>query len=167
MNIRVLQPSDAEMYHELRLQSLKSYPEYYGSTYEREALFELETVKERLIPQKDKFVLGAFNGEERLMGMVTFVRETGVKVTHKGHVYGMYVTAGMQGKGIGKALLLELINRVKAMDGVEQICLAVVTSNHSALKLYQSMGFESYGLERRALKQNGRYFDEELMVLKL
>lgn len=167
MHIRVLQASDAEIYQALRLQGLQLHSESFGSTYEREAGFTVEMVQERITPRSEKFVLGAFDGEDRLVGIVTFVRATGVKETHKGNVYGMYITNDMQGRGIGKALLLELIHRAKTMDGLEQIYLTVVTSNDTAAKLYRSVGFESYGLERRALKQNGRYFDEELMVLKL
>ena len=60
MTIRILNESDARLYQELRLSSLKINPEAFGSTYEREVKFTLETVIERLKPNDDKFVLGAF-----------------------------------------------------------------------------------------------------------
>lgn len=41
-----------------------------------------------------------------------------------------------------------------------------MSDNIFAKKLYNSLGFEVYGVERNALKYNGQYFDEDLMVLK-
>lgn len=61
--------------------------------------------------------------------------------------------------------MLELIERAKHLDGLEQIKLTVVSENHPAKKLYKSLGFEVYGIERNALKFNGQYYDEDLMVL--
>lgn len=167
MMIRILQASDAEAYQKIRLEGLKMNPEAFGSTYEREDAFSLETVRERLTPQTDKFVLGAFDDQGVLMGVVTFVRDSGVKTSHKGNVFGMYVTEEMRGLGLGKALLVELIHQARTCSGLEQINLTVVAGNTAAQKLYESLGFERYGLERRALKADSLYLDEVFMVLQL
>ncbi|SDC67577.1 Protein N-acetyltransferase, RimJ/RimL family [Paenibacillus sp. UNCCL117] len=167
MITRILRESDAESYHKLRLEALQTNPEAFGSTYEREAAFTQAAVIERIRPNKDKFVLGAFNESGHLVGIVTFIRESGVKMAHKGHIYGMYVAEEMQGKGLGKTLLLELIRKAKECDGLEQLNLTVVAHNEAAKKLYGSLGFQRYGVERNALKYDGRYADEDLMVLWL
>jgi RimJ/RimL family protein N-acetyltransferase len=167
MNIRVLQESDAESYQNLRLSSLQVNPEAFGSTYEREAEFSIETVEERLKTTKDKFVLGAFAISGSLVGIVAFVRENSFKTTHKGNIFGMYVSPELRGKGLGRTLLLELIKRVRDLDGLEQINLTVVSSNDSAKMLYESVGFEAYGIEQNALKFKGQYYDEDLMVFRL
>ncbi|GEO27772.1 hypothetical protein AAC03nite_35570 [Alicyclobacillus acidoterrestris] len=52
MNIRILYESDAQLYQELRLRALKINPEAFGSTYEREVKFSLETVVERLCQRR-------------------------------------------------------------------------------------------------------------------
>ncbi|RKP57967.1 GNAT family N-acetyltransferase [Cohnella endophytica] len=167
MITRILQESDAQLYQEVRLSGLKTNPEAFGSTYDRESNFSLDAVKERIRPNKDKFVLGAFLENGTLSGIVTFVRETGIKTSHKGNVYGMYVTQEMRGKGLGRVLMLELIREARECDGLEQLNLIVVSNNESAKKLYRSVGFDVYGVERRALKYNGQYYDEDLMVLRL
>ncbi|WP_068774905.1 GNAT family N-acetyltransferase [Paenibacillus sp. FJAT-26967] len=167
MYIRLLQEADAERYQELRLKSLTINPEAFGSTYEREVKFSQDTIAARIKPTTDKFVLGAFDDNGSLVGMVTFMRESSPKTIHKGNVYGMYTAPEMRGKGLGKSLLLELISKSKEHDGLEQINLTVVSDNDSAKKLYKSLGFEVYGIEQNALKFNGQYWDEELMVLKL
>jgi RimJ/RimL family protein N-acetyltransferase len=167
MNIRILNESDAQLYQELRLSALKINQEAFGSTYEREVKFTLETVEERLKPTKDKFVLGAFDDSNLLVGIVTFMRKSSLKTNHKGNVYGMFVAPEMRGLGLGKSLLFELISRAKKCNGLEQINLTVVSENDTAKKLYKSIGFKVYGVERNALKFNGQYFDEDLMVLKI
>ncbi|MBD8068758.1 GNAT family N-acetyltransferase [Bacillus sp. PS06] len=166
MNIRSLEESDAKVYQELRLNALKLNPEAFGSTYEREVHFKLETVIERLKPTDDKFTLGYFN-DEHLVAIVTFVREGGTKTAHKGNIYGMFVMPELRGQNVGKTLLLELIKKASHYDGLEQINLTVVSDNKPAKNLYISLGFEVYGVEKNALKFNGQYFDEDLMVLKL
>lgn len=167
VNIRVLNENDAATYWQLRLRALKLSPEAFGSTYEKEAAFSLETVKERIKPAAGKFTLGAFGPASELIGIVTFVRESGVKTAHKGHVYGMFVAPEARNRGIGKALLLELIGRAKQLDGMERIQLAVVSGNDRAQRLYESLGFQSYGVEAQALKYEGIYYNETLMALSL
>lgn len=167
MDIRVLEASDAAAYQVVRLRGLRTNPEAFGSTYGREAQFPLAFVEERLRPAEGKFALGAFDEAGALVGVVAFVRETGAKVAHKGNVYGMYVVPEAQGRGAGKALIQALIERAKACEGLERINLAVVTGNEPAIRLYRSLGFETYGTERQALKYEGRYADEHFMSLTL
>src|SRR5882757_9990241 len=47
-----------------------------------------------------------------------------------------------------------------ARQRVELIQLAVVRDNEQARRLYGNLGFLEYGIEKNALKQNGRYYDE-------
>jgi len=157
--------SDAVSYQELRLRALKINPEAFGSTFEREVEFTEEMIQERIKPTKDKFVLGAFNQQNFLVGIVTFMRETSLKTAHKGNIYGMFVAPETRGMGVGKLLLDELIRKAKNIGGLEQLNLTVVSNNAAANKLYTSLGFDTYGVERNALKDNGEYFDENLMVL--
>jgi len=45
--------------------------------------------------------------------------------------------------------------------------LSVVSENEQARRLYASLGFVEYGLEKKALKQDGRYYDEVHMAKEL
>ncbi|ERI10785.1 GNAT family N-acetyltransferase [Aneurinibacillus aneurinilyticus] len=166
MDIRILNEPDAQLYQELRLSALKINPEAFGSTFDREVKFTFENVVERLKPNDDKFILGVFE-DKNLVGIVTFMRESSPKEAHKGNIYGMFVVPEMRGQGLGKSLLLELIRKAKNCNGLEQINLTVVSNNEPAKKLYKSIGFQVYGVEKNALKFNGEYFDEDLMVIKI
>jgi RimJ/RimL family protein N-acetyltransferase len=50
---------------------------------------------------------------------------------------------------------------------IEILNLTVVTINERAKKLYTKLGFKAFGMEEKALKINGNYYDEEYMALLL
>ncbi|SDW23389.1 GNAT family N-acetyltransferase [Paenibacillus sp. CF384] len=162
--VKTITPDDVEAYWRLRLEALLDSPEAFGATYEASVDTPIESVKARIQASEDQYVLGAFTESGELVGMVGFRREESVKVKHKGFVWGMYVSPIARQQGVGRLLLQELLNRGRELDGLEQINLMVVTGNERARGLYLSLGFEVYGLERRALKYRGIYYDEELMV---
>ena len=51
------------------------------------------------------------------------------------------------------------------MPLVEKINLTVVSTNETAIKLYEKVGFKSFGLEHHAMKMNDTYVDEVYMTL--
>jgi ribosomal protein S18 acetylase RimI-like enzyme len=139
----------------------------FGSTYEETLPRGPESMRQRLRqPHAESFFIGAFD-EKWLVGIVAFYRERGQKSQHKGYIISMYVSPGLRGRGIGKALVSEAIAQARTVPGIEQLLLAVITTNTSARQLYRSLGFQVYGLEPRALKHGEQYWDEELMVLRL
>jgi ribosomal protein S18 acetylase RimI-like enzyme len=168
MNIRLLNESDSPAYQVLRLRALKNDPGSFGSTYEQEVVRPLEAFSNRIQHTENQFTLGCFDNSDSLMGIVHFAREDRLKTAHKGNVYGMYVDPEFRGQGIGRCLLVALIERaIRDCDGLEQIHLVVVSNNEPAKRLYAALGFEVYGVEPHALKHDGQYFDEDLMILKL
>jgi len=165
MLVRKLTDDDLDALWVVRLQALKDNPEAFGSTYEETVARGKEVFRPRLGRGDDVFYLGAF--DDTLVGIVGFYREEGIKNRHKGFVVSMYVLPEKRGLGVGKALVQELIARAKQIAGLEQLHLAVVTSNRAACLLYRSLGFEVYGTQPRALKMGGSYWDEDQMILYL
>ena len=135
-------------------------------SYDDSVAESLESMAARLnSPQTpDNFVLGAF--DDNLVGMVGFVHKQGQKVQHTGYIWGMYVTREAAGHGIGRALIEQALAEAHRLPAVEQVTLAVVSTNEAARQLYQSLGFKTYGVEPHTLKVGGKYFDEELMMLR-
>jgi len=165
MNIRKLNPQDADAYFQIRLEGLYKNPEAFGSSYEEEKKQTSQKYKERF-QASNSFTFGAFD-ESKLIGVITLLTESIMKMRHRATIVAMYVTPGMRGKGIAKKLMNEAINKARSLEGIEQIHLTVVSSNSSAIRLYSSLGFEAYGTEKRALKNGEDYFDEDFMVLFL
>ncbi len=161
IEIRRLVPADAALYRDLRLEGLRLSPEAFGSIYEIENAKPLAWFAERL---GDAAVFGGFDGRE-LQGIVGFYIKRGAKETHKGVLWGMYVRAAARKTGLGRRLAQAIIDH--AGDRVEILELRVVVGNEPARRLYASLGFVEYGLEKNSLKQDGRYWDEVLMARPL
>ena len=83
-------------------------------------------------------------------------------MNHKAALWGMYVRPAARSSGLGRRLVEAVVNH--AAERVEQLQLSVVAANDGACRLYLNMGFSEYGREMKALKQDGRYYDEILMV---
>jgi RimJ/RimL family protein N-acetyltransferase len=167
VEIRVLEADDAPAWWSLRLQALEREPEAFGASVEVHHKLTQDQIQSRIeLDPVNKFVVGAFV-DEKLMGTIGFVRENGAKERHKGRVWGVYLDAGLRGKGVGHSMMKALLDRASAINGLEQIVLAVATQQAAAIALYRSFGFVPFGLEVRALKIGERYLDEEYMILWL
>ena len=165
MEIRFLTPDDAAEWLRLRIEALKVAPEAFGASLEEYQSLSLDEVKRRLWSDGDAFVVGALQ-DNLLIGMAGFYREKGLKSRHKGRVWGVYVTPEARGGGIGRKMMQALLTRGSAIDGVEQVLLSVAATQESAIRLYRSLGFESFGREPRALRIGDRYIDEEYVILR-
>jgi RimJ/RimL family protein N-acetyltransferase len=159
--IRQLTPADAALYREIRLAGLKRHPEAFGSTFEAEFSKPLAWFSDRLGTSQ---VFGAFRGPE-ILGIAGFAVRQGEKEAHKGLLWGMYVRPDARGAGIARRLVEAVIDFARGR--VELIQLSVVSGNEQARRLYAQLGFVEYGIERKSLKQGGRYYDEILMALDL
>lgn len=157
---------DAEKYRSIRLESLHKSPESFASSYEEERDFSIEKFTSQF-QSKDSFTYGAFDKEE-LVGILTFHQEELSKLKHRAHFGGMYVSTSKRGLGIGRTLMEKSIEKAKSIEGLEQIYLAVVSTNESAKKVYASMGFEVFGREKNGLRlENSIYYDVDYMILYL
>jgi ribosomal protein S18 acetylase RimI-like enzyme len=166
MEIRLLTADDACEWSRLRRESLEGDPEAFSSSAEEHQALSLEEVRMRLGSEAtDSFVVGAFD-DGSLIGTAGFYREKGLKVRHKGRVWGVYVTPQRRGEGIGRKLVQTALERGAEIEGVDQIIVSVATTQTAAASLYRSLGFQPFGCEPRALKIGERFIDEEFMVLR-
>ena len=158
LQIRRLEASDAALYRDIRLEALQRNPEAFASTFEREHAQPLSWF-EAVVGRADIF--GAFL-DGVLVGVAGFAAPEGSKQAHKGLLWGMYVRTAARNLALGKRLVAAVLDH--AHGRVEMVQLTVVNDNKAACRLYSVMGFVEYGYEKRALKQDGRYYDEVLMV---
>jgi ribosomal protein S18 acetylase RimI-like enzyme len=172
MEIRILTDQDAAEWARLRLESLLREPHAFSSSAEDQQSLTLEEVRQRLASDGSEFfIVGAFEQgafeQSALVGMAGFHREKGLKSRHKGRVWGVYVTPGSRGQGVGRKLVQAVLQLGAKIEGVEQILISVTTTQVAATALYRSLGFESFGREPRALKLGDEFIDEEHMVVRV
>ncbi len=74
----------------------------------------------------------------------------------------VYVDPVHHGRGIGRALLTELIKQATGL-GYRTIVATVATDNRSGLQLHEKLGFESVGTIRNAANKFDRWMDITLM----
>jgi RimJ/RimL family protein N-acetyltransferase len=166
MQIRLLEPADAEENHALRLEALSLSPEAFGSTYEETIRLSPEEILARSQCSDENFKVGAFS-ERRLVGIAGFIQSKRDKTRHRGDVVGMYVSPAYRGAGVGKTILQDVVERARRLEGLEQITLDLILPNQAARRLYLGMGFEVYGLHAEAIKVGGVGYDVELFALRL
>jgi ribosomal protein S18 acetylase RimI-like enzyme len=167
VEIRLLTANDAEAFWTLRLEGLRNDPASFADSAEEHLKTTVETARERLSKNDptSNFVVGLFE-HGQMIGSAGFFRRPNNKERHKGHIWGVYVRPESRGKGVGTALMKEIVRRARKVDGLEQITL-VASANLPAQRLYESVGFKSYGVEPHSLKIGDEYVDDVLMVLWL
>lgn len=70
----------------------------------------------------------------------------------------VYVRADWQGRGVGKALLTELL-RLAAAHGFHAVIARIGGHNDASIALHRSCGFEIVGVEREVGRKFGRWLD--------
>lgn len=120
----------------------------------------------RLNASPFQMTYGAFQ-EDVLVGAVGFVRDPRSKVCHRASIVGVYVTPEARTAGIAQGLLEAAIAHARNIPEVVQLDLRVNTINVRARSLYARLGFVSCGIDRRALRIDGQFHDEERMALDL
>jgi len=164
IRIRRLVPADADAFRTLRLEALTTAPEAFGSSPEEEAARPMDLVRSRLDAALPDAVFGAFAGDD-LVGIAGFALSQGIKKRHKGLLWGVFVRAGWRDRGTGAQLVRAVIDH--ACNHVLLLQASVVTTNGSARRVYDRLGFILYGIERRALRVADAFHDEALLVLNL
>jgi RimJ/RimL family protein N-acetyltransferase len=165
VDIRPLHAADAIAFKELRLQAISDSPSAVWPTHDEEAKRTIADVQARIERTAMQVVFGAFI-DMQLVGIAGLRREPLEQVSHKALLWGVFIRPDRRRAGLARQLLSATLAYARA-TGVLQVHLCVNADNLPARALYQSLGFETYGLEPRAVRVGGTYFDEEHMVLRL
>lgn len=160
MRVRRLLPgSDFELWKAIRLEALLDSPAAFGGSHEEESR---QKDKDWEYGLKSSHIFACMHGEKPI-GIAGYYFSTSSKLRHRAKVFSVYVNRAFRGKGVMDALLNTLIAHAKA-QGFEQLHLDVGTYNKPAIACYERHGFAIYAMEPHAIKLEGEYIDEHLMV---
>ena len=79
----------------------------------------------------------------------------------------VYIDAAHHRKGVGRALLAELIARCEALGYRQMIAVIGDSANHASIGLHRALGFRDAGVYRSAGLKFGRWLDTVLMQRSL
>jgi ribosomal protein S18 acetylase RimI-like enzyme len=165
LKIQRVLPGDIERWFKVRIESLYDSPSAFLASPETEISQGADYFKKSIENGGDENVIfGCFEGDE-IVGSVGLYRESAAKARHKGTIWGVYVKPDYRGQKIGRRLLQAAIEFAQVTMKLEKIDLSVDSSREPAKKIYASLGFKKWGLEKRAVQIDGKYFDEEYMSL--
>jgi ribosomal protein S18 acetylase RimI-like enzyme len=164
--IRLLDEQDAAGLIELRRRSLVESPFSFLAAPEDDAVTaSVEAVREHLKRAPTSVVFGAFAGS--LVGMLGLYRDTHVKTAHKTKLWGMFVAPEWRRNGLAERLLEAAIAHARTFEGVTCVQLGVSESAAAARRLYEKLGFKTWGVEPEAIRLHGRTESEYHMRLSL
>jgi ribosomal protein S18 acetylase RimI-like enzyme len=150
--VRRLGPADAATYRTLMLEAYEHHPDAFTSTVAERASLPLSWWESRVKTEADtnEMVLGAYCGS-RLSGVVGLSFESREKARHKAHLFGMYVPSKLRNGGVGKSLVLAVLEHARKRPGVRIVQLTVTQGNSAAQALYERCGFVPFGVEPLAV----------------
>jgi ribosomal protein S18 acetylase RimI-like enzyme len=165
MSVRILTTADAPAFRTLRLRALLEHPDAFTSSYEEDVRKAIGATEQRIAGGGNVFWGTFVDGEIR--GMIGLTREPRAKNRHKADIVAMYVVPEFGRRGLGRALLQAAIQHARSELALEQLVLTVTRSNTGAAELYRDAGFNTFGMEPRAIKVDDAYHDKEHMILFL
>lgn len=159
IEIKTLSVNELNDFRTIRLSALEKSPKMFGSTYIAEVVKPLMFFEACL---SNSTVFGVYHKDE-IIGLATLTQEIGAKFSHKAYLSSVFIEPEFQQKGVASRLLNVVVEYSK--KHVEQILLTVAEDNKAAIHLYKKLGFQIYGVDEKALKDNDEYINEILMKL--
>ncbi len=149
-------------YKNLYLESISNSPQAFLWSKEEISSKEDSDWQERI-----NNMFFAINDNGKLIGMAGFYCEEKKKLAHIANIVRVYVSPEYRGKGIGKKLLLTVIENIKSKPEIKKIQLGVITTQISAYNLYKSVGFEKVCTQKMAVRVDDHFYDQYLMEMLL
>jgi ribosomal protein S18 acetylase RimI-like enzyme len=151
MHISPLTAAHAMAYKALMLHAYEHAADSFTSTPQERSLESDSWWRRRIDdPSGLTWVWGAFAGAE-LVGTVAVEYAAKTKTRHKGLIVAMFVHENFRGQGLARKLMRAAVQHGMARQGLSVLQLEVTQGNAPAERLYQSLGFQVYGVEPMAV----------------
>ena len=154
--IRPVRLEDAQAIHEMRVR--EQVAEFITS-YPSERAVDARKFLEHFGPESHVFVADA---DGRVVGMAGLHVRDG-KMRHSAWL-GIMVHDEFHDRGIGRELIVKLLDVADRWLGLTRVDLTVLTYNERAIALYEKLGFVKEGTQRKAAYYNGKLHDLFMMA---
>ncbi len=140
MQVLRLHPADWERGKAIRLRSLLSDPDAFGSRHATEVGFEEAVWRARLAREDAVTFVVALDGRD----VGTIVGASGPEDPTQANVYAVWVAPEARGRGVGDLLMQAVVGWARE-SGYAEMRLEVADLNASAIGLYERHGFAPTG----------------------
>jgi len=163
-----LGPAHAAPYRALMLDAYERHPDAFTSSVAERADLPLAWWAGRLAaePLANELVFGCFVDGE-LAGVAGLSFDSREKVRHKATLFGMYVPQRFRRLGLGRQLAAAALQHARGRADTRLVQLTVTAGNVPAQALYESCGFEPFGIEPFAVRTGAGYVSKVHMWCKL
>lgn len=151
MKVTPLTAEHAAQYRELMLHGYRHAPDAFTSTPEERAAMPLAWWAQRAADPEGKSVAFGALADGALIGTVALEFSAKPKTKHKATLIGMYVLESWRGQGAGRRLVSTALELAQQHQGIAIVTLTVTEGNAPAIALYESAGFQAFGVEPMAI----------------
>ena len=163
--IRQLAVEDAAAYVALRRTMLLDTPWAFSASPESDRGSSVESVVQSLA-RPGFAIVGAFE-PDGLAAVAGLNREDKPKRAHIAWIWGVYTAPRKRRHGLSRGVLSAVIEVARTWPGVACVQLSVSERSPEARALYESLGFEAWGVEPDAIRIDARSYAETHMRRKL
>lgn len=169
MIVRRLALADAPAFVALRREMLADAPWAFAASPEDDQALNAADIGSRLAggDAAGYAILGAFDDGGSLTASAGLMRNPRLKMAHRAHIWGVYVSPLWRGGGTGRAVMHATIETARSWKGVTAVGLSAGKRSTAAVALYLSLGFRVWGVEPECMLIGGETQDELHMTLDL
>src|SRR5262249_40640576 len=142
VSIRAIRPEDADALRELRLEALRDNPLAFTADLAESEAHPPEHWRDlaaRAGGEGNELIVVA-DGHTDLAGMAGIYLPKQPKLRHSGAIWGVYVRPAVRGRGLGEAIVNEVLDWARERK-LMTVRLSVVATNHWAKRCYERCGF--------------------------
>jgi len=165
IEIRRLAFGDVEAYVEVRQRMLREEPWSFGSS----PADDLDRARQqtlKFLADGDWAYIGAISGDA-IVSTARLFRVRRPKQAHAASIVSVWTDPVYRGRGLGKRVLLAAIDVARGWPGVELVELSVSERSDPARKLYESLGFKTWGVQPDAMRLGGESAAEYYMQVAI
>jgi len=118
------------------------------------------------VKQEQNALIVVAEKEEKIISIASITSSQNPRNKHVG-ILGIVVEKSYSGLGLGRQLMIELIEWARTNKQTKKIELVTREDNKRAISLYRELGFQTEGLKEKDTYINGVYYNTMLMGLHL
>ncbi|MDF2885244.1 MAG: acetyltransferase [Clostridiaceae bacterium] len=122
-----------------------------------------DSIQKILENEREIIIIAEVNGI--VVGWLEFESQALKKISHTGS-FGIMIHKDYRGMGIGRMLVNELLDWAEKNSFIEKVSLGVFSTNHRAISLYKSMGFEEEGRKIKEIRMNENEYIDDILMYK-